>query len=150
MYLLILLALVLYIVSDDRLVAVLSDRIDVETACPEVSSPELFFDFRVREEQLFRNDTFDRLHHSCREHSWDALDKKVHMIFVCTNLYELYFIALADLFTRLFQGFFCRIGQYGTTIFHRAHDMIEEKTSVVTFADMFAHSSILPDLLCRS
>jgi len=28
--------------------------------------------------------------------------------------------------------------------------MIEEKTSVVTFVDMFAHSSILPDLLCRS
>jgi len=55
-------SLVVDIVFDSCFVSILSDGIDVESAGPEVSSPEDFFDFWMKSEEFFGGNTLDGLY----------------------------------------------------------------------------------------
>ena len=138
------------IVSDSVFVAVLTDRIDVVATGPEVAAPQFFLEFRMLLEHFSGGQTLDDLHHSCQEHVWYALGKKVHVIFVCSDFDKVYFKTLGDGGTGLFQSLFSFWGQYGLAVFDRTDDMVEEDVLIVSFVDMVTHASIVPDLLRRS
>ena len=98
----ILFSLVLHIAFDDFLVGILSDRVHVKATRPEVSTPEEFFDLRMRIEDMFGCEAFGDLGYfgGCKDRN--ALNEEMDMVLVRSNLDEPEFIALLDFQTNLF------------------------------------------------
>ena len=64
MQLLIFCTLILNVFLDARLIAMPPDRADEVSGAPEVSTPQLFPDFRAGSKDFSGRDTFDDLHES--------------------------------------------------------------------------------------
>lgn len=154
MQLLILLSLVFDIFSDHCFAPIQTDGIGVEATRPELTSPQHLPHFRMVMEDLSGRDTFDRLHYFCQEHGRYALDKKMHMILICSYLDKVYFIALADFKAGIFEGLFGNLGEYFSSVLYWTDDVIQENRLVMALVDMVRHIPNIPlvvsDLLRRS
>src|SRR3989344_8223262 len=68
----------------------------------------------------------------------------MYMIFVCPYLYVSDFVTLLNLETYLLQSFFHIFGQYLPSVLYRTNEVVQHQILVMTFYDMFGHSSIIP------
>ena len=100
----VLLALILYVALDCFLVAVLTHRINVVAAGPELASPENLRDLRVKREELSCSETFDYLDDLFWRLHGNSLNEEVHMILVCSNFNEPDLIRNLNLSTHFLEG----------------------------------------------
>src|SRR3989344_4739755 len=68
----------------------------------------------------------------------------MYMIFVCPYLYVSDFVTLLNLETYLLQSFFHIFGQHFSSVLYRTNEVVQHQILVMTFYDMFGHSSIIP------
>ena len=128
---------------NDSLIAVLAYRVRIVSAAPELAAPEHLLHFRMNFEDLFcGNALYDLDHRVGREHG-NALNKKVYMIFISTDLNKTDLEPVTDFHAHLFQGALHGFGKNLSPVFRRTHDVVEKDRLVVPLEDVFAHSSIL-------
>ena len=70
---------------------------------PELSAPELFFDFGELLEDCASGDAFDYLYDPLGQHCGDWLDQKMHVVIVSPDLKKMYLKSLSYLKARLLQ-----------------------------------------------
>src|SRR3989344_2332401 len=68
----------------------------------------------------------------------------MYMIFVCPYLYVSDFVTLLNLETYLLQSFFHIFGQHFSSVLYLTNEVVQHQILVMTFYDMFGHSSIIP------
>jgi hypothetical protein len=90
------LALVFDIVLNCLFVAVLTYSTRIVTIRPELSAPQLLFNFRTGLEYLFSGNTFDGLNDLLDAVHWDGLDEKMDVVLISANFEKSYVVAVAD------------------------------------------------------
>jgi hypothetical protein len=129
---------------NDFLVTVLAYRVRIISAGPELATPEHFPHFRVESENLFCGNALYDLDNHVRGESRNALNEKVYVIFICTNLYESDLKPVFYAHAQLFQRILHLLAEYLSPIFSAAYNVIKKQGLVMSLQDMFTHSYILP------
>ena len=125
-------------------IAILTYRIHVISARPEFSTPELFPYFRVKSEDLFCGNTLYDLHNHPWRKNRDALDEKMDVVFIGTNLNEMDLKAFPYSYTYLLQRILYLFGEYPSPVLRGTHDVVKQQRFIVSLEDMLAHPYILP------
>lgn len=107
-------------------IAMPTHSIDIVTFGPKLSSPKLLFHLRMKFENLFGRDAFDRFDDLGRTHRWYALYQKMNMVLVRPYFNELDLIPLRNLKTDFFQTLIDRFGDNNPPIFGRTHEVVEK------------------------
>ena len=139
MDLFVLAALVLDIAFDDIFVCVLSHRIHVKATRPEVPAPEDLLHCWMMVKDVLGRQALDDLSDARWSEDRNALQEKVHVICIRSDLDESDFIPLLDGQTDLFQCSFDGFGKGFFFVFHGTNQVVEEKSFIVTFVDVFTH-----------
>ena len=84
--------LVLDVLPDHVLISMLAHRACEVPICPKLPTPELFLHLRATLENLARRQTLEQRYDFCDRVRRNGLNQKVHVIFVCPNLYKLHLI----------------------------------------------------------
>ena len=100
------------IITDHLLVAVLTDRVEVVAAGPELATPQLLLDGWVTFEDFPARDALGRLNQTARQHGGHALDQEVGMVFVSADLEVANFVTVLDLPTDGGQSLRHLVSQY--------------------------------------
>ena len=132
-------ALVLDVAPDHLFVRILSNRVHVVAARPEIATPEHLFDLRVGLKDMFGCEAFRDLCNLCWGENRSALDEEMDVIKIRPNLYEPKFVALLNFQTDLFQCLFHWFCQSFFPVLHRTHQVVEQKRPVVAFGDVLTH-----------
>ena len=122
MYLLVLFSLIFDIVLDDNFIPKSSNRIEIITTCPKLSSPEFLFHLRVSCKQFSGRNTFCYLHKPTHHH-WNCLDEKMNMVDICSYFNEIDFIALLDFLTNLLECLCYLVCEYVLSVPCWTHQM---------------------------
>ena len=133
-------ALVLDVAFDDILVCVLSHRVHVETARPEVTAPEDLLHCGMMIEDVLGCQTLDDLGDARWSEDRNALQEKVDMICIRSDLDESDFIPLLDGQTNLFQCSLDGVGKGLFPVFHGTNQVVEKESFVVTLVDVLTHA----------
>ena len=136
-------ALLPNIFFDHFLITVLTYRVGIISTRPEFPTPEFFLHFRVKPEDFFCGNALYDLHNSLWGKNRDALDKKMNMVFVSSDLNKMHLVSFTDTHTNFFEYIFHFFRKDLFSILCRTHHMIKEKGLVVPLKDMFTHPPIL-------
>ncbi len=118
-YLLILPSLAFDIICYDFFVAISTNSVDVVSACPKMSAPKYFLNFRMSLKNSLPRNTFYRLHNIFGTTHWHTLNQKMYMIFINSYFHKMnlvsfcysytYFLqTLRNFFRKNFSSVFCR------------------------------------------
>ena len=132
------------IIGDHLFAAMPADGVDVVTAGPKAAAPEHFFDFGIVLEYLPGSDAFGESDDLCGKHHGDALDKKVDMVAIRTNLHETDLVAYLDLTTCRCEGVGHSGSEYFPAVFDGTDQMVKHQVDVVLFTDVFTHIMSMP------
>ena len=146
MDLFVLFSLALDILPDGFFIPVPSDGVHVVPTGPDVSTPQHLLDLWVKSEQLFGSDAFCCFDDLGRRKNGNALNQKMDMILIGSDLHEVQFVALLNVETDVFQSclhFFC---EDFLSVFCRTDEMIEKEGHIVTLVNVLAigHAESLP------
>jgi len=147
--LLILPTLAFDIVGYHFFITISSNCVDIVAARPKVTAPQQFLHLRMLLENLSPCNTFYRLHNVFWTHHWYTLYQKMHMVFINSNLYKMYFIPFIYPNTYVFQCFSNVFCKNLSPVFYRADDVIEKETLIMSFVDMFTHTPLYPEAELR-
>lgn len=136
-------ALLPNIFYDHLLIAVLAYCVGIISTRPEFPTPEFFSHFRVKPEDFFCSNALYGLYNSLWGKNRDALDEKMNMVFVSSDLDEMHLVSFTDTHTNLFECIFHFFRKDLSSILCRTHYMIKEEGLVVSLKDMFTHPPIL-------
>ena len=106
-------------------VCILTNRVNVVSASPKLSSPQLLFHFWMKAEKLSRCYTFHHLNYRFWRNHWNALHQKMNMIVICSNLQKMYLKPTFNIFAHLNQTLFNIFRQNTSPIFYRTNQMIQ-------------------------
>lgn len=109
------------------------------TTRPELTTPKHLFDFWMKSKNLFRSNSFDSSDDFLRRIHDIALNQKMNMIFIKTNLQKMNFLTLLYFQANLLESQRNSSTQYFPTIFNRTNRMIQKQAFVMTLVDMFVH-----------
>jgi len=84
------------------MIAILSHGIGVVARGPELSTPEILLHFGMGEKDIFGSDVFDFCDDTGEGLIGSSLQEEMDMIFVDTNLKEMYFIGWTEFETESF------------------------------------------------
>ena len=121
-------------------IGIFAHRIGIEAACPQISSPKKFFDFFMLCKYFSHRYAFDYRHDFRHRHRWNALHKKMHMIFFHSYLHKMEFVAHGYPYAHFFQCLRYAFVEYLSPIFRRKYEMIQQQSLIVMFIDMFIHA----------
>ena len=132
------------------LVSKFTHRIHKVSIRPKLSTPKLFLHLRMFLENLPGSYTFYySVNFTCTQ-SWNGLDQKVNMIFVCSNFKKVNIITLLDFQTYIF---YCQINcltYYHSSILGRTNKMIQQYRYIMRFMYVFAFTHTYKDITLRS
>ena len=129
--------------ADSHLVALLANGSRIIAVRPEFSTPQLLFDMWTPKENLPSCDALDELGQSRDAVAWNRLDKKMHMIFVCSNLQKDHGIAFLNLKTYIPQSFIHLWIKNYPAVLRWTSEMIQQNRNIMTFMDIPAHTTII-------
>jgi hypothetical protein len=144
-YLLILPALTLYIGRNRFFVPISPNSIDVIPTRPEIATPQQLLHFRMPFEYLFSCNTFYGLHNVPWTQHGYTLYQKMYMFLICSNFHKMYLVPLVYPYTYIFQCFSHLFCNNLSSVFCRTDNMIQKKTFVMPFVNMFTHTPLYPD-----
>jgi hypothetical protein len=124
MNLLILPSLAFDIIRYHSFIAVTTNSVDVVSACPNVSTPKYFLNFRMSLEYFFSCNTFYQLHYILWTSHWNTLNQKMHMIFINPNFYKMYLVPFSYPYTYYFQTLRDSFRKYFSPVFCRTYDVV--------------------------
>lgn len=139
----VLLSLILNIALDDIFVGILPNCVHVETARPEVSSPQKFSDFGVGMENMSCSEALHNLGNTRRGEGRNTLQQKMHVILICPDFDETDLEALLNLKTDLFERPLRGFCKSFSSVFHGTDQVVQQKSLVVTFVDVITHPKML-------
>lgn len=134
----------LNIFLDDLFVAVLAYGVRIVSDSPKLPAPEQFLHLGVELKDFFRGNAFYDLNDYVRRKHRDTLNKKVHMVLICANLYETYLKSFLYTQTYFFKRLLYFLSEYLSSVLCRAYEVVKKQRFVVPLEDMFAHTAILP------
>jgi len=134
----------LYVVPYGLLVAILANRVGIESACPEFSSPEHLFHLRVAEKDFLCGYAFCNLDYGGWGQLRHALYQKMDMVLVCAYLYEMHLVPLPYPQTYIRQCALGLLGKHLPAILGRADEVVKQQRFIVSPKDMLTHTAILP------
>ena len=109
-YLLIFPPLAFDIICYHFFVAISTDSIDVVSACPKMSTPKYFLNFRMSLENFLSRYAFYCLHNILGTHHWHTLNQKMHMVFINSYFHKMNLVPFTYSYTYFLQrlrNFFC-------------------------------------------
>lgn len=122
---------------------VLSNRSNVVSIRPELTTPQLLLDLGNTSENLTGGNAFDDPYNFGRTIGWNRLDEKMHMVLIGSKLQKNNLIPFGNLQTDGFE-FFIDFGvKHHTPVFRRAHNMLDQDRDIMTFTNQSAHRPIL-------
>ena len=133
------LPLILEIFLDYFFIRVLAYRIDLITACPKLTSPELLLNFRMRSEYLFGCYTLYSTHNFSGSIHWNTLYQKMNMVTINPNLQKMNFISFLYPKADFFKCLGYRNTEHIPTILDWANKMIQKQTLVMALMNMLTH-----------
>jgi len=136
-------ALLMNVLSDHFLVTVLTDGICVIPARPELSTPEHLLDFGMTSEDLLCSDALDGLNDCRGRHHGDALDEKMDMVFIRSDLDEMNLVSFSYPHAHIFERYLHLFRKNLSSVLSRTDDVVEKQGLVMPFEYMFAHLPIL-------
>ena len=113
--------LVFNIIVNHLQVAVVSDRIDVISGCPKISSPQKRFYLRMFCKNMLGGDAFDFLDHIWKTYVWNGLQQEMNMVNINTYLQKINLIPYTKFQTYVFQSLGYFIGKYFSAVLCRTH-----------------------------
>ncbi len=124
-------------------VAVLANRVYIIAFCPELSTPQLLFDFGMLCKDSFRRDAFDCLDDASRREVGNGLDEEMDVVLICSDFMKSDLVPLLDTEAHVLQRLCDLWCEYVPSILRWADEVVQEERFVVTLQDVFAHSPIL-------
>ena len=128
------------VVPEVFFISMTANRVDEESFRPELSSPQLLFDFRNTFKNLPRCYTFHNLAEPSRTERWNRLKQKMNMIRIRSDFNETDLISLTYLQTNLFQLGINLFIENNPAIFGRTDQMIQQYRNIVLFVDKCTHA----------
>ena len=95
-------------------------------------------------EDFFRGNAFYDLNDYVRRKHRDTLNKKVHMVLICANLYETDLKPFFYTQAYFFKGLLYLLSEYLSSVLGRAYKVVKKQCFVVPLQDMLARTAILP------
>src|SRR5680860_64125 len=129
----------LNIFLNNILVCILTNCIYIIPICPELTTPQLIFYFRMKSKKFFCCYTFYCLNYSFYRHHWNTLYQKMNMIFINPNFNKVYFKSKFNIFANFYQTVFNCLRQNTSPIFYRTNQMIQQQILIMPFMNMFTH-----------
>jgi len=86
-----------------RFIPMFTHSIYIKTFCPKLSTPELFFYFRVKSKYLFCSYALYYLNYFRGAIHRNTLYQKMNMIFICPNFYKINLITIGNTNANVFQ-----------------------------------------------
>ena len=120
----VLLSLILNIALDDIFVGILPNRVHVETARPEVPSPQEFPDLGVFVEDVSCRESLHNLGNARWREGRNTLEQEMHMILICPDFDETDLKALLNLKTHLFERPLCGFCKSFSPVFHGTDQVV--------------------------
>ena len=136
--------MVFNIVFDYLFAGVLANRVYIIAFRPELSTPQFLLHFGMLFKNLLGRDAFDDAHEVGGGNVRNGLYEEMHMVFIRPHLVESYLVSFFDAATHVLQRPCDLLGEYVSSVFHWADEVVQEERFVVTLQDVFAHQLILP------
>ena len=133
-------SLIRNILLDALGISIFTHRIGIEATGPQISSPKKFFDFFMLCKYFSRCYAFDYRHDFRHRHRWNALHKKMYMIFFHSYLHKMEFIAHGYPYAHFFQCLRYAFVEYLSPVFRWKYEVIQQQSLIVMFIDMFVHA----------
>lgn len=124
MQLIVFFALILNILLYNFCAAILTNRIRIVSTCPETATPQCFLHFWKSVKNLSGCDAFYDPYHLFYRHRRHPLNQKMDVVFICVDLYKLYFKTIANLQADLFNRLTYQDTYHLPSIFHRKNQII--------------------------
>ena len=116
----------------------LTDRVHEVTLPPKLPAPELLLHFGTSFENFTRYDTLDHRDNFCYAVRGNALNQKMNVVLVGTDLQKPNLVPLFNLPARLRQSLVDRIGDHYPTVFRTADQMVQKHRYVLALVYKFA------------
>ena len=140
----------LYVFLYHIFVAVLPDRADEISVCPEFPSPQLFLDFWTCQKDFSRRDALDSLHYLLWTVHWHTLHQEMHMVSVCPYFQKRNLVSFADLQTDLLELLVYRRCEHRSSVLGWTDYVIHQHRDVMAFVDELAHPFSLTQQAARN
>jgi len=131
-------SLFLDIFGDDVLGPMLTDRVHEVTLPPKLPAPELLFHFGASFENFPGYDALYHRDNLCYAVRGNALDQKMNVVLVGTDLQKPNLVSFFNLPARLRQSLVDRIGDHDPTVFRTTDQMVQKHRYVMTLMYKFA------------
>ena len=128
------------------LISKFANRIHKISICPKFSSPQIFFHLRMLLEYFSGRYTFYHPYDFAGTFSWNRLNQKMNMIFVCPNLKEVNLISLLNLKTNFFHRYIDLFTEHNSSIFGRTNKMVQQDRNIMRFMYVFATAHTHKDI----
>ncbi len=114
-------------------ISILTHSIRIEPTCPKFASPQKFLYIFVLLKYFARCYTFDSCYYSGYRHRRNTLYQKMHMVFIHTYLYKVYFETTGYIKANLTKS--CRhlVCENRSSIFRWKDKMIQQQGLVMSF-----------------
>ncbi len=107
-------------------ISMTTNRINIKTFCPKLTTPKFLLDFRMNFENLLCCNTFYRLNYPSWALHWNTLNQKMNVVIICTNFNKRNLKTLGNFKANYFQTLVNRFIEYNSAIFCRTHKMIQQ------------------------
>src|SRR5262249_28611543 len=121
----------------------LTDSADIVTITPELTTPQFLFDTWHARKDFARSQALDNLHDLGWTVAGHRLDEKMHMITIRPDFEKGEFITLGDFQADRFQDLIDFFTEDDSSVFGRAHDMVQQDRCVMSFSYKVAHACYL-------
>ena len=103
-----------------------TNRINIKTFCPKLSSPKFLFNLWMKFENLLCCNAFYHLNYPRWTLHWNTLNQKMNVVIICTNLNKRNLKTLGYLKANFSQTIVNSGVEYNSTVFGRTDKMIQQ------------------------